>query len=115
MPATRPDRSGWVRRGFTLAELMLVLAILALAGLIVLPTIGRMALGEERRVREGVIEIVLDRAYALPSGWWVRTRAEDEAGPRRGGIRTVEEITGREPPPRVMMTWSPGGLVSQCD
>ncbi len=142
MATPRPDRADSLRRGFSLAELMLVLAILALAGLIVAPTIGRMALGEERRVREGVIEMVrsgqlaatekglpvsviyepgpnrltvLDRRFDLPSGWWARTTAEEQGGQRRGGIRTVEEITGREPPPRIMMVWSPGGLVSQCD
>lgn len=129
-------------RAFTLAELLIVLAIIALAALIVIPSLRRMTGGDERRVRQELIEVVrsgqiaatetglpvnvtfepgerrltaLNRAVVLPSGWWVRRTGEAEVNRSASGIRTLDDIAGRAPPPRVMMTWSPGGLVSETD
>ena len=129
-------------RAFTLAELLIVLAILALSALVVIPGLSRLTGGQERRVRQEVIEVVragqiaatekglpvavvfepgqrrlsaAQRAVVLPSGWWVRRTDEADASRSRSGIRTLDQIAGRAPEPRVMMTWSPGGLVSQTD
>lgn len=138
----KPSNDRRRSRAFTLAELLIVLAILALAALVVVPGAARMLGGQERRVRQEVIEIVragqiaaaekglpvsvvfepgqrrlsaLDRGIVLPSGWWVRRT--DEPEPAGGAARDARgrDALGRAFPARVMMTWSPGGLVSECD
>lgn len=135
----RPDQPA---PAFTLAELLIVLAILALSALVVIPGVARLAGGQERRVREEVAEIVRagqiaatekglpvsvvfepgqrrlsagPRAVVLPSGWWVRWTNEEDTRTTRTGIVTLDELAGRDPAPRVMMTWSPGGLVTETD
>jgi prepilin-type N-terminal cleavage/methylation domain-containing protein len=137
----RPRRKP-TARAFTLAELLIVLAILALAALVVIPTLRRFTGNDEQRLRQELIEVVRsgqiaatetglpvhvtfepgerrvtahNRAVVLPSGWWVRRTGEAEVNRAASGIRTLDDIAGRAPPPRVMMTWSPGGLVSETD
>lgn len=75
MSPARPVVRG-ARRGFTLLELTLVLAILAVAALVVGPSLVRSStLGERREVRNGVTQLLRDaRLDATRSGQPVEVR-----------------------------------------
>lgn len=73
MRGPRADRP---RRGFTLIELTLVLAILSVAALVIAPAIVRStALGERRDIRNGVAQLLRDaRLDATRGGQPVEVR-----------------------------------------
>ncbi len=133
--ARRGVCAGGRRAGVTLLELLVVLAILALAGVVVLPALLRSGgRGETERVRDRVVGLVrhaqieatrrgtpvsvtfepgmgLLRAggetYRLPSGWkmWVIP-----GGAETGAWRLVKNEGGAVE----VVTWSPGRLASAC-
>ncbi|MGD9693416.1 MAG: prepilin-type N-terminal cleavage/methylation domain-containing protein [Phycisphaerales bacterium] len=123
------------RAGVTLLELLVVLAVIALAGVVVLPSLMRAGgRGETERVREKLVGLVRhaqveatrrgapvsvtyepgvgllqagEESFRLPSGWkvWVIPGGEST-----GAWRLVKKDGG----PVEVVTWSPGRLASAC-
>ncbi len=126
-------RSG--RRAMTLLELLVVLAIVAITGLIVAPTLASRGKDAERRaLRQRVIGLVREAqtestargvpiaavydahagrllagdkgSVALPRGWRVELNGASIAPPKDAGAGTQGGAAHE------LFTWSPGGLSS---
>ncbi len=122
-------------RGVTLLELLVVLAIVALAGAVVLPSLVRARGGDDAaRVRDRVVGLVRhaqaessrrgapisvvfdagtgvlragEERFTAPRGWKVWVIPE---GGSTGAWRLVKEEMGDV----ALVTWSPGRLASAC-
>lgn len=133
---SRARRAARAGLGFTLLELTLVLAILAVAALVLAPSLVRSsALGERREVRNGVSQLLRDSRLAatrdgqpvevrwIPSERRIISSAERVrplALPESWSVWS-EEIArlndaaasvGRQAPPATLVVFNPQGLAS---
>lgn len=126
------------RRAFTIAELLLVLALLSIMAAVMAPNLARWSIDNQRRAlaaevvaalheaqvlateRGAPAPVVYDpverviatpqRALALPPRWRVSGPGVPDLTDPREASRWKENS-----PPVTLLTWSPGGLVSACD
>jgi prepilin-type N-terminal cleavage/methylation domain-containing protein len=75
------DRAKRVRRGFTLMEMAIVLAIMAISALLVAPALSRMGQGKPPGVGEDVVKLLADaRQIAIQRNETVTLRLDPVSG-----------------------------------